>query len=140
MKRELEELVWERARNCCEYCQFPADCAVLEFEIDHIIATKHHGTSAADNLALSCFYCNSYKGPNIAGIDPETGDTTPVFHPRRDVWSEHFLWNGPSLIGLTAVGRTTIDVLRINHPDVIDVRRSLIEEGAFPPKQQKPHG
>jgi hypothetical protein len=41
--------------------------------------------------------------------------------------------DGPYLIGQTAVGRTTIVVLAMNHPDVIRVRRSLIEEGLFPP-------
>jgi hypothetical protein len=28
------------------------------------------GRGEAANLALSCFYCNSFKGPNIAGVDP----------------------------------------------------------------------
>jgi hypothetical protein len=35
------------------------------------------------------------------------------------------------LIGLTAVGRTTIRVLRINNADAIAVRQSLKEEGAI---------
>lgn len=132
MDRELEELVWQRAGQRCEYCHFPRAFVVLPFELDHIIAKKHRGETVADNLALSCFYCNSYKGPNVAGIDPETNDHTPLFHPRRDAWEEHFRWDGPELLGLTPVGRTTIDVLRINHPDAIAVRSSLIEEGSFP--------
>lgn len=111
---------------------FPHAFAELPFEIDHVIAKKHRGQSTADNLALACFYCNSYKGPNVAGIDPETDENTPLFHPRRDAWDDHFAWNGPVLEGLTAIGRTTIDVLRINHSDAVDVRASLIEEGVFP--------
>lgn len=132
MNRDLEELVWQRAAHRCEYCRFPHACAELPFEVDHIIARKHRGETASDNLALTCFYCNSYKGPNIAGIDPETDATTPLFHPRRDAWVDHFRWNGPELVGMTAIGRTTIDVLRINHPDALAVRASLIEEGVFP--------
>lgn len=133
MNRELQELVWERADRCCEYCQFPAEFAVLPFEVDHIVAKKHHGQTIAANLALACFYCNSYKGPNPAGFDPDTSQLTPLFHPRQVSWSEHFRWNGPELVGLTAVGRTTIDVLRVNHIDAVRVRASLIAEGVFPP-------
>lgn len=132
MDRELEAQVWQRAAHCCEYCRFPECYAELPFEIDHVIAKKHRGESVAENLALACFFCNSYKGPNIAGIDPVTDANTPLFHPRRDLWNSHFRWNDARLVGLTAVGRTTIDVLRINHPDAVAVRTSLIEEGVFP--------
>jgi hypothetical protein len=48
-------------------------------------------------------------------------------------WDRHFRWDGADLIGRTAVGRTTIAVLAMNDPDVIKVRRSLIEAGLFPP-------
>jgi hypothetical protein len=132
MNRDLQRIVRERANGRCEYCAFPQEFAELPFEVDHVVARKHRGATNADNLALTCFYCNSYKGPNIAGVDPVTGATTPLFQPRRDGWSEHFRWNGPELVGLTAVGRTTIDVLRINHPDALAVRTSLIDEGVFP--------
>ena len=132
MKRELEESVWQRAAHCCEYCRFPHAFAELPFAVDHVIAKKHRGETESENLALACFYCNSYQGPNVAGIDPETNANTPLFHPRRDTWSDHFRWNGPQLIGLTPVGRTTIDVLRINHLDAVAVRASLIDEGVFP--------
>lgn len=39
------------------------------FQIDHIIARQHGGRTSPDNLALSCFHCNTHKGPNIARID-----------------------------------------------------------------------
>jgi hypothetical protein len=38
------------------------------------------------------------------------------------------------LLGRTAVGRTTIDVLNINYPDRVEHRRLLIAEGVFPPR------
>lgn len=132
MDKALVELVWRRADAKCEYCQMPQLLSSAPFEIDHIIASKHGGKTQPDNLALSCFYCNSYKGPNIAGIDPETGELTRLFNPRRDQWSEHFAWNRPRLLGRSAVGRTTISVLEINHPDYLVVRESLIAEGIFP--------
>jgi hypothetical protein len=75
----------------------------------------------------------SYKGPNIAGIDPVFGEVVRLYHPRRDVWSEHFTWDGPVLVGRTAIGRTTIHVLWMNHPHMVEIRRWLIIAEKFPP-------
>lgn len=108
----------------------PADLDSAPFQIDHVRPQKHHGTTTADNLALACFPCNNHKGPNLAGID--TGVLVRLFNPREDQWDEHFAWEGPRLVGLTAVGRTTVDVLAINAPDRIALREGLIAEGVFP--------
>jgi hypothetical protein len=70
-------------------------------------------------------------GPNIAGHDPATGELDRLFHPRLDVWSEHFAWAGVELIGRTQIGRITIQVLAINDPDFLAVRQTLIDERAF---------
>jgi hypothetical protein len=80
----LSALVRRRAGDACEYCQLPASLSALPFEIDHVIAQKHGGPTIESNLALSFFYCNSYKGPNIAGIDPRSGRLVRLFNPRRD--------------------------------------------------------
>ena len=131
MKRTLVDQVWDRSHNRCECCLFPALHAWLPFQVDHIIAEKHGGQTLADNLALSCYYCNSFKGPNIAGIDPDGAPELAVqlFHPRKQVWSEHFEWNGAVLTGITPTGRATISVLRINDSDAIEFRRLLLEAG-----------
>lgn len=125
----LERLVVERARGHCEYCRFPASAAELPFEIDHIIAEKHRGQTVAENLAWACFSCNSYNGPNIAGVDPVTSEITRLYHPRDDVWAAHFEWSGAWLRGLSPIGRTTIAVLEINDSDAVAVRESLLGEG-----------
>jgi hypothetical protein len=80
-----------------------------------------------------CSFCNSAKGPNIAGIDPESGRLVPLFHPRRQNWNRHFRWNGPRLIGRTRTARATIAVLAINDPTFILLRQTLIDAGVFPP-------
>jgi hypothetical protein len=103
----------------------------VPFEIDHIRSRKHRGSTAASNLALTCVYCNGYKGPNLSGIDPVTGKLTRLFHPRRHKWSYHFRYEDGTLIGRTAIGRTTIDVLRINLPNLVAIRQMLIEDGEF---------
>jgi hypothetical protein len=126
--------VRERAAGQCEYCRVPqAYYPTVPFPIDHVIARQHGGPTAFNNLAVSCLHCNSHKGPNIAGLDPKTRKLTPLFNPRRHKWSRHFRWSGPYLLGRTAVGRTTVEVLAMNHPDVIEVREELIAEGVFPP-------
>ena len=101
--------------------------------IDHIIARQHRGPTVVENLALACGRCNASKGPNLAGIDPETGQLTRLFHPRRDSWHEHFRWTGGALVGLTSVGRTTIEVLAINHPYRVAAREVLIATDRWMP-------
>jgi hypothetical protein len=132
MEKSLVRLVWRRARRCCEYCRLPQSCSTLTFEIDHIIAQKHGGLTTPANLALACFYCNSYKGPNIAGIDPRSRGIVRLFHPRRHKWSIHFRWSGPVLVGRTAIGRATIAVLNINEPEALATREVLMEARLYP--------
>ena len=72
-----------------------------------------------------------YKGPNISGIDPHTGKLTPLFNPRRHKWTHHFRYDGGELLGRTAIGRTTVEVLRINQPNLIALRELLMEDGLF---------
>lgn len=132
MDEPLRRLVWQRADSICEYCHIPQPYDVLPFQVDHILAEKHHGPTVEENLALSCYGCNAYKGPNIAGLDPATGQLTRLFHPRQDLWTDHFEWHGPVMIGRTAIGRVTIDVLRINLPERVEHRRILIAGGILP--------
>jgi hypothetical protein len=87
---ELRRLVVERAGNCCEYCLVPPDEFQLSFHVEHIVAVSHGSETAESNLALSCPRCNLLKGSNIAGADPETGAPTFLYHPRFNVWDEHF--------------------------------------------------
>jgi hypothetical protein len=129
MDAGLEDLVRRRARLCCEYCRLPEALASTPFQFDHIIAQSHGGMTNADNLALACFHCNNFKGPNLAGIDSETNQVVRLFHPRQDTWGDHFRWEGEHLAALSGVGRATIQTLRLNHPLRVAVRRSLLREG-----------
>ena len=137
MDAALRKLVCERAKYRCEYCRIPQNQdPFFTFPIDHIIARQHGGKTESGNLCLSCYRCNSHKGPNIASIDSDTGEMVPLFHSRRDNWHEHFEWNGTLLVGRTPVGRATVALLAINHPDYILLRESLMVEGSFPPNTQ----
>jgi hypothetical protein len=70
-------------------------------------------------------------GHQISRLDPDTGELTPLFNPRADAWSEHFVWDGVWPRGRTPIGRTTVAVLDINHVDSLAVREALREEGLF---------
>ena len=131
MNRELVRSVWKRAGDRCEYCLLPHWALPLPFQIDHIIAEKHGGRTVAGNLALACPHCNRDKGPNIAGINPNTGQTVRLFHPRQDHWEEHFRWEEARLVGRTAIGRATVQVLSMNAEDLLLIRIALRQEGAF---------
>jgi len=117
--------VRERADNACEYCHLRQDDSPLAaLHIEHVIPRMHGGTDDLDNLALACLDCNLHKGPNLTGIDPETGAVTELFHPRRHVWDDHFAWNGLYMTSGTSVGRTTIRVLSMNSEDQLALRSS----------------
>ncbi len=111
MNRELDRKVRERAGQSCEYCRIPQFALPLPFQIDHVIAAQHQGQTELPNLALACPHCNRYKGPNIAGLDPLTGQLVRLFHPRRDEWADHFDPDGARINGRTPVGRATVQVL-----------------------------
>jgi hypothetical protein len=95
---------------------------MLAFHVEHIIPQQHGGITSEENLALSCPHCNMHKGPNLTGIDPDSGQISRLFDPRREVWAEHFQHAGARLSARTAIGRVTIRVLDMNDPDQCDLR------------------
>lgn len=133
MEDALKQRVRRRAKDVCEYCRMPQRFDVRPLQIDHVIAQKHYGTTVSENLALACYDCNLYKGPNVAGVDPQTDNVERLYHPRQDRWEEHFVWDGPRLVGRTPVGRTTVACLAINAQERVVIRGELIADGLFPP-------
>ena len=130
MDAATRELVRLRASHRCEYCGLQQrQMAVRIFHIEHIIARKHRGGDEPANLALACDQCNLHKGSNLSGLDPDTGELVRLFHPRLDVWVEHFRFDGPEIVGLTACGRTTAWVLQMNSEERIELRSLLAELG-----------
>jgi hypothetical protein len=110
-------LVRKRAHFSCEYCGLPESLSFAEHQIDHVIAIKHGGASEPHNLALSCTLCNQFKGSDIASVDPETGQVVTLFHPRTQLWEEHFRLDSNRIIGLTPSGRATTRLLQFNRPE-----------------------
>jgi DNA-directed RNA polymerase subunit RPC12/RpoP len=127
----LADRVRQRAGNRCEYCRAQQAFQFVSFHADHIVSQFHQGLTLEENLALACPACNSRKGTNLAGVDPDTGELTPLFHPRKQSWTEHFQVIEGRVVGVTAVGRTTVWVCNMNAPKRLDARRRLIAAGLF---------
>ena len=129
----LARKVRERAGAACEYCRLSQSEQEATFHIDHIHPTVLGGTTRFDNLALACVSCSLSKAARISVRDPTIGKIVPLFHPRRDVWSEHFEWAARwRVVGLTPTGRATVMALRMNRPAIVAIRRMLAELNRFP--------
>jgi hypothetical protein len=130
----LRQLVTARAHERCEYGQSPEAYATERFSIEHIQPRTLQGLSVPTNLALACQGCNGYKSVQTTGIDPETGETVALFHPRRHVWREHLTWSedGLRIVRLTPTGRATVALLRIKRQPLINLRRALMAISAHP--------
>jgi hypothetical protein len=121
----LRKFVRSRAAGLCEYCLISERFTLAEHEIDHVIALKHGGESSAENFALCCTLCNRFKGSDIASIDPETGQATALFHPRTERWADHFRVSNGEILALTAKGRVTVRLLRMNRLARVKERQLL---------------
>jgi len=129
----LRRLVYEHAGERCEYCLLPEITVFAAHEIDHIIAEKHGGLTAFDNLALSCTLCNQHKGSDLTSIDPDTDQIVTLYNPRRNRWTDHFQLRGAEIFPLTPTGRATVRLLQFNDPERVEERAWLISFGLFLP-------
>ena len=124
--RPFRAQVRERAQGRCEYCRLPEEADFVSFEIDHVIATQHGGVTELGNLAYACLDCNKHKGPNIASLDPDTREVTPLYNPRTQDWEEYFqLGEDGTIVGLMPAGRATARLLEFNDPERVQERVAL---------------
>ncbi len=128
----LRQQVIERANACCEYCLIHQQDSLYVHEVDHIIPEKHRGQTSEDNLCLACLDCNRYKGSDFASFDPEPDRVTLLFNPRQQPWEEHFRLDGASIVPLSATGRVTVFVLKLNDEIRLRARRALLAAGRYP--------
>lgn len=125
--------VRQRAEERCEYCRMSQRLQGAAFHIEHILRIVLGGETCLDNLALACPSCNLHKADRIAAVDPATGRQARLFHPREDLWEDHFRWSGVRLMGTSDKGRATLTILRLNHPRRILIRKAETRFGLFPP-------
>ncbi|MEC4806410.1 MAG: HNH endonuclease signature motif containing protein [Jaaginema sp. PMC 1079.18] len=131
----LRRTVASRANYFCEYCRCPEEFSPDSFTIEHIKPRQAGGETTAENLAWSCFGCNSRKHTKTSHYDSQTQQEVALFHPRQQLWSEHFSWNDDftEVIGQTSHGRATVDALKLNRVGVVNLRRLLTSAKLHPP-------
>lgn len=68
--------------------------------------------------------------------DPLYDNFVLLFHPRSDIWSDHFTWDNAAthLIAFSPTGRATIERLKLNRKEVVNLRKLLILTGEHPPQ------
>ncbi len=131
--RQKKEVA-RRAQHCCEYCQSQARFSPDPLSIEHVTPRSRGGTDAPSNLALSCQGCNGHKYTSTEAVDPVTGESVSLFHPRGQNWGDHFIWNEDYtlVLGRTPTGRATIEKLKLNRTGVVNLRRVLHGLGEHP--------
>lgn len=132
---ELRRLVAARDQNRCAYCLTTEENCGLQMHLDHIRPEIAGGPTTLDNLCLACFACNVYKGAQQTALDSITDEITPLFHPLRQRWSEHFAWveDQTQIVGLTPCGRATVIALQMNNPIIVRARQRWVSAGWHPP-------
>ncbi|MEM7013549.1 MAG: HNH endonuclease signature motif containing protein [Verrucomicrobiota bacterium] len=130
---DVEILVRNRAEDRCQYCRMHQSLQGATFHIEHVIPVSAGGASDESNLVLACPSCNLHKSSRTQAVDPESGESVRLFHPLLDSWSEHFEFRQSRLAGLTAIGRGTVQALKLNHPRRLKIREAESMFGLFPP-------
>jgi hypothetical protein len=127
----LRREVAQRAQRLCEYCRSPEAFSLDTFTIDHIRPVADSGSNESDNLAFACHNCNNRKQDDTSALDPISSQLVPLFHPRRDRWSDHFRWSDDvlTIVPITATGRATVARLQLNRTGAVNVRRALLSLG-----------
>ena len=132
---KIRQAVAKRANGYCEFCVC-LDCfSPQPFSVDHIFPKIKGGKTVLENLALICQGCNNHKYDKVEGFDVELKQVSPLYHPRQQVWAEHFTWSPDwqEIVGLTSTGRATIAALQLNRDRVVNLRRVLLVTGDHPP-------
>jgi hypothetical protein len=68
------------------------------------------------------------SGANTVGYS-KMREVTPLFDPRHERWTDHFVFKGTHIQGLSATGRATVQVLAMNDARRIELRQELLTLG-----------
>jgi HNH endonuclease len=133
---QVQNEVRQRANYLCEYCHASERWQYVSFTVDHVKPRSLGGGNGLENLALACFHCNRRKTNRFSVVVIETGNEIPLFNPRKDDWSDHFVWSADGLLimGRTLIGRAMVEALALNRERVLSIRAADKEIGRHPPQ------
>ena len=125
--RDLRREVEWRAGSRCEYCLIHRDDTLLGCEPGH---------TEGEKLALACFVSNRRKGSDLGSLC-DSGELIRFFNPRKDIWTDHFRFDGERIEARTDIGAVTARILGFNEPDRLLERRHLLAAGRLPPAENE---
>ncbi len=134
---DIQNQIRQRAKYLCEYCHTSELWQYVRFTVDYIIPISQSGADSFENLCLACFHCNRRKSDKTSGFDSLTNDIVSLYHPRKHLWNEHFIWSYDKLyiIGTSPIGRVTEKTLEFNRERAIRIRKEDIIVDRHPPRE-----
>jgi hypothetical protein len=132
---QIRQQIIINAQYRCEYCKTSSRLTGMPLTMEHIKPKSLGGSDDLNNLAAACYRCNEFKGAKISEIDLRTGNSSRLFNPRTDLWSNHFTWidGGTQVAGASLIGDVTVIALRLNNEDIIAARALWISFDWHPP-------
>ncbi len=128
---EFSRAVERCAAGRGEYCRMHQSLQGATFHVEHIILRSRGGKSEIENLAWACLGCNFHKSNRVEVTAPDDQEPVPPFHPRRHEWDEHFCSEGYQVIGITRIGRATVETLVLNHERRIKIRQDVLTSSSL---------
>jgi uncharacterized protein (TIGR02646 family) len=148
---EVRAQLFEAFRGKCAYCESPL--TMSEFVVDHLRpmsgALALDGSASPDhywwlaytweNLYACCADCASFKGARFpvreARAAPGTtgeglqAESPLLLDPRRDQPEQHLVYaEDGTVVSVTPMGQTTIEVLGLNRTSLVTARTAALEE------------
>ena len=119
----------EEIRQCyrhrCGYCGVSETETGGDLTVDHYRPVSRGGDDDEANLVYCCFRCNTYKGDFFPTAD-DVRRGLHILHPLRDPVTSHLRENEETgqLGPLTTTGRFHVELLRLNRPQLVELRRA----------------
>ena len=130
-KKNLRDDMYDKQNKRCAYCRVHVPKACDPMQREHIVYKNDHPqwTFLPENLCVSCFWCNDWKGTTEVLADPQTADYPKssdgfrIIHPLYDRYSEHIELIGDVLYrGKTDKGIFTIETCHLYRVDLAEER------------------
>jgi hypothetical protein len=136
ISKERRQSLLQKAQFRCGYCLTQEVVSGISLTVEHLVPKSSGGTDDEENLWISCRLCNEAKGIQRTGVDPTTQQHVPLFNPRTEIWLAHFAWDedGTHILGLTEIGRATVNALSLNSELRVRSRALWVEAGYHPPE------
>ena len=133
---QVRRQVKQDAGSLCGYCHCSERVTSSALVLEHIKPKATGGETVRENLWLACVQCNQYKSDRTHASDPLTDEVVPLYNPRTQSWAEHFTWDetGCYIIGVTAMGRATVEALQLNRELAVTARQFWVSVGWHPPR------